>query len=83
MVIAIPRPDKTVSARRRLAKAMSAKLQLPVDDVLAHIIGSGTEACSEAAVSTWLNENGIDPSQVSLVDACDALERDLLDRMDV
>ena len=83
MTIAIPKPDKTSSARRRLAKGVCVKLQLPLDDSLAHVIGNGTESTSEAAVSHWLAELGADPFQTSLQEACNALLRDLSDRLDV
>ena len=83
MTIEISKPDRANSARRRLAKGMCIKLQLPMDDSLAHIIGSGTESTSESAVNTWLVEYGVDPSRISLQDACDALQRDLSDRLDV
>ena len=83
MTIAIPKPDQMNSARRRLAKGICAKLRLPLDDTLAHIIGHGTEHTSEAAVNTWLTDVGADPLVISLQEACDALQRDLSDRLDV
>ena len=82
MVITTSRPDRTNSIRRRFAKAVCAKLRLPVDDVLSHVIGSGKESTSEAAVVTWLLRSGIDPLKTSLHDACDTLQRDLSDRLD-
>ena len=83
MTIKIPRPDRTESARRRLARGVCAKLQLPVDDVLAHVIGTGKETSSEGAVVTWLDGSGFDPTRTTLQEACDALERDLSDRLGV
>lgn len=83
MTIEIRSPDKIDSARRRLARGICVKLQLPPDDGLAYIIGNGTETTSESAVHTWLSENGADPSLFSLQEACDTLQRDLSDRLDV
>ena len=82
MVTPTLRPDNSITAWRRLARGMCAKLRLPVDDVLAHIIGNGTEATSEAAVLTWLSQSKLDPMNTSLQNACDALQRDLSDRLD-
>lgn len=83
MTITVSQPDIADAIRRRLAKGICVKLQLPQDDTLAHIIGNGTESTSEAAVSTWLSERGVDPLHFSLMDACDALQRDLMVRLDV
>jgi hypothetical protein len=70
MTINIPKPEKADAVRRRLAKGICIKLRLPQDGGLAHIIGNGTESTSEAAVDTWLINNGVDPSRSSLQDAC-------------
>ena len=43
----------------------------------------GSDWLCEAAVDTWLINNGVDPSRSSLQDACDALQRDLTARLDV
>ena len=83
MTFNIPNPDRPDVVRRRLAKGICIKLRLPQDDGLAHIIGNGTESTSEAAVDTWLINNEVDPARYSLQDACDALQRDLLARLDV
>ena len=83
MTIFIPKRNSTDAVCRRLAKSICVKLRLPQDDALSHVIGNGTESTIEGAVSTWLHENGVDPSQYSLQDACDALERELLARLDV
>ena len=83
MTFNLPKRDIANVARRRLARGICVKLQLPQDDALAHIIGNGTESTSEAAVNTWLSEYGVDPSHCSLQDACDALQRDLMARLDV
>ena len=82
MNMATATPNRDDAARRRLAKGICVKLRLPQDDALAHIIGNGTESTSEAAVNTWLSEYGLDPSHFSLLEACDALQRDLLVRLD-
>ncbi len=82
MTINIPKPDKADAVRRRLARGICIKLRLPQDDGLAHIIGNGTESTSEAAVDTWLIKTEVDPSRFSLQDACDALQRDLMARLD-
>ena len=83
MTISNPKPNRTNAVCRRLAKGICVKLRLPQDDALSHVIGNGTESTIEAAVSTWLHEHSVDPSQISLQDACDALERELLARLDV
>lgn len=82
MTIEIPKPNKADAVRRRIAKGICVKLQLPQDDVLAHIIGNGTESTSEGAVNTWLSELGRDPSRISFQEACDALLSDLMSRLD-
>ena len=56
MTINIPKPDRSDAVRRRLVKGICVKLQLPQDDVLAHIIGNGTESTSEAAVPFSMQE---------------------------
>ena len=83
MTLNIARPSKTELARRRLARGVCAKLRLPVDDVLAHVIGTGKETSSEGAVVAWLDRSGFDPTQSTPQDACDALERELSDRLGV
>ena len=82
MTINLPKRDTAKVARQRLAKGICVKLRLPQDDALAHIIGNGTENTSEAAVNTWLGGLGIDPSHISLQEACDALQSDLMARLD-
>ena len=83
MMINLPKRDTANVARRRLARGICVKLRLPQDDALAHIIGNGTECTSEAAVSTWLSGLGVDPSRISLQEACDALQSDLMARLHV
>ncbi len=68
---------------RRLARSICVKLRLPRDDSLAFVIGSGTELSSESAVVTWLRNNDIQAGRLSFPKACDALQRDLSDRLDV
>ena len=82
MSITISKSNGATAVRRRLAKGICVKLRLPQDDALAHIIGDGTESTSEAAVNTWLSELRIDPSDISLQEACDALQSDLMARLD-
>ena len=82
MISNLPKRDRANVARRRLARGICVKLQLPQSDALAHIIGNGTESTSEAAVNTWLDEYGLDPSRFSLQEACDALQSDLMARLD-
>ncbi|MEL6300134.1 MAG: hypothetical protein AAFR07_00675 [Pseudomonadota bacterium] len=82
MRISVSNIDRVAAARRRLAKSICARLNLPLDDRLAFVIGDGSEKTSEAAVLTWLVGRDVDPHQISLTDACGSLKRDLMDALD-
>lgn len=82
MIINTTRPGPIQLAQIRLAKGICAMLRLPGDDTLAHIIGSGSESSSEAAVVSWLADKEVDPSDTSIYDACEALRRELGAKLD-
>lgn len=66
----------------RLARAISTKLNLPNDDSLAFIIGSGAERTSIEAVITWLRNAPENRHRESLNELCTQLSIDLEKRLD-
>ena len=55
---------------QKLSRAISAKLNLPQDDSLAFVIGSGVERTSIEAVTTWLQKAHPDTIQLPLRAIC-------------
>ncbi len=66
----------------RLARAISTKLNLPNDDSLAFLIGSGKERTSTEAVTTWLRNESENVHHLPLNEVCAHLSIDLEKRLD-
>ena len=66
----------------RLARAVSTKLNLPNDDSLAFLIGSGNERTSTEAVTTWLINELDNTNRLSFTDLCTQLSLELEKRLD-
>ena len=66
----------------RLARAISTRLNLPNDDSLAFVIGSGDERTSTEAVTTWLRNELDNINRLSFTEVCTRLSIDLKKRLD-
>ena len=65
-----------------MASGICARLGIHEGQSLSYLIGNGTECTNEAAVATWLANQGMDVTPNGFETACSALEQTLRDLVD-